>query len=228
MRYKRIFGYFFNVGLLLFSSFSLLGQESNNKTELTEELPKEPFFRGLYVGADLFAPAAYLLGTNNISYEASLFADLNNKFFPIWEIGFGKGNALTEYELGMYSKTALYNRIGLNYNMLNNKHKDFVYLGLRYGFSSFDYGFENILITENFWKEEYKNTPAMQSATVHWGEMAAGVQVHITAGLYMGWSIRYKLLFNQKVENEDLKPWYIPGYGTSKWGIGYTVHYKIK
>jgi len=211
---------------MLFLSFSLFGQTNENKGNVTEA-PKEPFFRGVGIGVDLFGPAAYLFGANTVSYEGSLFADLGNKFFPIWEIGFGKGNTVTEYELGLYTHSALYNRVGLNYNMLNKKHEDFVYLGLRYGFSSFDYGFDNIMITNGFWNENYKNTPELQSATVQWGELAAGVQVRIFSGLYMGWGIRYKMLFSQKVDNEDLKPWYIPGYGTSRWGITYTVCYKL-
>lgn len=231
MTRAKIYVYFSRISLFLFcTSLSLSAQNKTNGEKNVSEEKKEPFLQGIYVGADLFGLASSLFGSDYISYEASVHLNLKNKFFPVWEIGAGNGDATDDLGLELSTQTGIYNRIGLNYNMLNKKNEDFFYLGFRYGFSSFDYDIKNITINNGYWPGDYENEgPGVQSATIGWGEFMAGIQVRIISNVYMGWNIRYKVKLNEKVDTEDLKPWYIPGFGTgtSHWGINYSVFYKL-
>ncbi len=231
MNLAKIFNYFLGNLLLLFVLTPLSAQEKAKPLQnITKEPPPTPLFQGLYVGTDLFGLGAYAFGTDYLSYEASLHANLKNKYFPVWEIGMGKGNTTTDIDLKLSTEMGLYNRIGLNYNMLNRKNEDFIFVGFRYGFSSFNYNIENIDLSNGYWpSDEYVGNPPQQSATVNWGEFLAGIQVRIVSNFYMGWSVRYKAKFSTKVDDKNLEPWYIPGYGTgnSSWGITYNLFYKI-
>jgi len=230
MSLAKTSGYFFSV-LIFFMTIPLLGQKKAKGVDFKlKETPEEPFFQGMYIGTDLFGPVTGMMGVDYSSYEAVLQLNLKNKIFPVWEIGAGKGNTIVEdTELGLSTQSAMFNRIGLNYNMLNKKHRDFFFLGLRYGFSSFDYDFKNIVINSEYWNETYTGNPDTQSETVQWGEFLAGIQVRIISDIYMGWTIRYKTKWKEHADDDNLKPWYIPGYGTgtSHWGITFNVLYKL-
>ncbi|MCD7973562.1 MAG: DUF6048 family protein [Candidatus Azobacteroides sp.] len=224
MKNSKTYKYSFNFFLFLFvfqtlSSQGVLNNIMENNTK--------PFFQGIYVGTDLFSPVASFVGEDWVSLQLSLHANLDNKFFPVWEIGMGKGDTVTEEELKLHTDNALFNRIGINFNVLKRKEEDFVFAGLRYGFSSFNYHINNIVINGGYWDDTIIENPGKQSATVTWGELLAGINVHMFSGLYMGWSVGYKIKFTEKADNEHLKAWYIPGYGTSKWGMTYNIYYKL-
>ena len=224
MKNKKIFRYSYSV-LLFLGAFPLFSQNTGSlHKERTDSIP---FFQGLYIGTDLFGPVSYTLGSDYVSYQLSVLANLNNKFFPVWEIGMGKGNTTTDFDLNLKTSNSIFNRIGLNYNIIDKKHKDFFYIGLRYGFSSFNYELNNIVLINDYWNDSYIKDLEEQSTTISWGELLAGIQVNVTSNLYMGWNVAYKLIINETLDNDNIKPWYIPGYGTSHWGITYNVYYKI-
>lgn len=219
--------YILNTWKYLFITMFILVAPCEIWSQEVQEKAEKKLFQGLFIGTDLFAPGSYIVGTDYVSYQLSLQANLKNKFFPVWEIGMGKGNTTTELALDLKTKNALYNRIGLNYNILSEDKEDFIFLGVRYGFSSFDFSIQNITLNGGYWGEDYIGNSGAQSATVTWGEFLAGIQVGIVSNLYMGWSVGYKVKITEKTDHKDLTPWYIPGYGTSNWGISYHVFYKI-
>ncbi|MDR2475581.1 MAG: DUF6048 family protein [Bacteroidales bacterium] len=222
MNRKKIYSCFFSAAVLFFATTQLQAQTIQSPDEKTAA-----FFQGVYVGTDLFSPVNYLFGGKNVAFQLAGMANLDNKYFPAVEIGIGKGNTTTERALSLSTSPSMYARIGLNYSMLNRRNEDFFYLGLRYGFSSFRYAIGNIVLSDPYWKDIYVGNPETQSSTVTWGEFQVGIQVRMTGNFYMGLGLAYKVKFTEKNDNEHLKPWYIPGYGSSKWGIMYSVYYKL-
>ncbi|MCP9611462.1 DUF6048 family protein [Coprobacter tertius] len=191
-----------------------------------------PLFNGLVVGVDLYNPVAKLFGQKYSNYEASLELDLHNRFFPIWEIGIGSAKSTPEDMNFTYrGKAALYNRIGMNYNIkYNNKTLDGVYAGIRYGFSTFNYDITDIRLESSYWDPENPVIGEItgQHSRAQWIEALVGIRVKLYKGLMMGWTVRYKWKLNVK-NNFQSTPWFIPGYGTSNNPVSFTysIYYRI-
>lgn len=202
-----------------------------------QEPPKEPkhkypLLNSVLVGIDLFSPVANLFGQKYGNYEASVELDLHNRFFPIWEIGIGQSNSTPEDMNFTYiGKPALYNRIGLNYNIkYNSLSSDYFYIGLRYGFSAFHYDIKNIHLDSPYWNPDSPVTAEIlnQKSRAQWVEGLLGVRMKIYKGLMMGWSVRYKWKIKVK-DNFQSSPWFIPGFGNSGSSVAFTysIYYKL-
>ena len=129
---------------LLCLAFSLplhAQQQRPNARPSTKEKAKEeikvdtiPFYNGTYVGVDLFGLGSKLLGGDFLSSEVNVRVNLKRKFIPTAEIGFGQTDTWSDNGIH-YKSAAPYFRIGVDYNVV----KEYLYVGLRYGFSSFKY-----------------------------------------------------------------------------------------
>ena len=97
------------------------------------------YLKHLAVGIDLVGPMMYKFGDQG-DYQAFAQANINGKYFPTVEIGFGKANK-TDFDTNVtYKAKAPFGRIGCDVNILKNKNDDYrLVIGLRYGFTSFDY-----------------------------------------------------------------------------------------
>jgi len=228
MNRKKIFSCFSNNLVFLFVIlFNVQAQSQELKNDSIKGSESASLLRGIYIGADLFSPLNNLFGANTVSYELFLQANLMNRFFPIWEIGVGKGSKTNELGLNLQTNSALYNKIGLNYNVLNKNKEDFMYVGARLGYSSFTYSLDGISLSSGYWGDKFAGGINDQNASVLWSEMLAGIQVRVISNLYMGWNVAYKIKLKEQVDDAHVKPWYIPGYGTSNWSIMYHVMYKL-
>lgn len=184
------------------------------KKEIKMPVQKEkvPVFCGLSVSADLAGAAMKAFGSNFAQVEAALRVNLKEKFFPTVELGYGFSD-YTSGETDKSSRTnAPYMRIGMDYNFTKKRNGNRLYVGIRYGFTSFKYD-----LTDNFYRDPVWNEPLPfhlnnEPGKAHWGEVVAGVETEIWKFIQMGWNIRYKLRFNEDV-NKQGSPWYLPGFG---------------
>lgn len=221
------------IALLMASSLmlptSLHAQEKKIQTE--EEQP-QPLFQGIYVGADVFGFMNQALGSDIMSTEASIEVHLKNRFFPVVEIGYGSIET-TNDETDIYYKTsAPYFRVGLDYNVFYKKPHlpGFFTVGLRYGYSSFNYDIESPALVDPNWGHttipfSYKGVESNAS----WAELVLGMKANVFNNFYMGFSIRYRSRLSVK-KHENSEPNYIPGYGkgkSSNFGITYNLVYKL-
>ena len=104
----------------------------------TLEKDSIPLFCGFSVSFDLVGPAMLMLSDHG-EYEGALRINLHDQWFPIFEVGIGKANhekdEVTEIT---YKTTAPYFRIGMDWNILRNKHQsNRMYAGFRYAFTSY-------------------------------------------------------------------------------------------
>lgn len=87
----------------------------------------------------------------------------------------------------------------MNYNFGYNKTAmSFFYIGIRYGFSFFTYDIDNILVESPYWGESEKLQITGQKSWAHWGELLGGLRVQVYKNFYMGWTVRYRLMFSHK------------------------------
>ena len=222
---------------LLCLAFSLplhAQQQRPNARPSTKEKAKEeikvdtiPFYNGTYVGVDLFGLGSKLLGGDFLSSEVNVRVNLKRKFIPTAEIGFGQTDTWSDNGIH-YKSAAPYFRIGVDYNVV----KEYLYVGLRYGFSSFKYDISSMAnpgLIDGIWGGSVPYHYNGLKSNMQWLELVAGVNVQIYKRFYMGWTLRFKFKTSASV-NEHGNPWYVPGFGeydSSNIGITYTLIYKL-
>ena len=204
-----------------------------------------PFYNGTYVGVDLYGIGSKMLGGDFMSSEVSIGVNLKNKFIPTIEFGMGGTDTWNETGIHYKSKAAPFFRIGVDYNtMAKKKEKNsYLYVGLRYAFSSFKYDVSTMPVDDPIWGGSIGN-PSLEDdywggsipfshlgmkGSMQWFELVVGVKVRIYKNFNMGWSVRMKYKTNAST-NEYANPWYVPGYGKFKsnnMGITYSLIYKL-
>ena len=199
---------------------------------LNQETEKQPLFQGITVGVDVYGFLNQALGSDARSTEASIEANLLNRFFPVVEFGYGSMD-MTDDETDIHFKTsAPFFRLGLNYNVFYKKPElpGYLTVGLRYGFSSFDYDVQSPNLTDPNWN--HTQVPVDYTGVkskVGWLEAVLGLRTNVYKDFYLGLNVRYRSRLSM-TKNENSEPYYIPGYGRGKstsLGITYSIIYKL-
>ena len=171
------------------------------------------FFRGLQVMADVVGPIQLAVSDYG-QYEAALRINFKDKYFPVFELGYGTANHEDDPVTHVVYKTsAPYGKVGMDFNIMKNKHDIYrVYVGARYAFTSFKYDVASPVLTDPVWKDpaeiELNNIPA----SCHWAELVFAVDAKIWGPLHLGWSVRYRRRLAHN-DGESGNVWYVPGFG---------------
>ena len=173
-----------------------------------------PFFRGMAVSGDLMGLMQRQLSDYG-QYEVALRVNLNNQYFPIVEVGYGKGDHSDDIVTGIaYSTKAPYLRVGCDVNLMKNKRShNRIYGGLRYAYTSYKVELSRQPFPDPVWQWDTSfgvhDSPCYQ----HWAEIVFGIDAQVLGPLHLGWSVRYR----RRVAHDDGitgKTWYVPGFGT--------------
>lgn len=164
-------------------------------------------------------------------FEAEADIDID-RFFIVANYG------LSSYKLDedtyQYENNGSYLKFGADINFMNSDpHLNVMFFGLRYASSSFndqlDYDTRAIIQSETAWPNT-RESSSNGNAKANWYEMVTGLKIRVVKQLYMGFTLRFKLLLKTK-QIEDLRPYYIPGFGkninTSAFGFNYYVSYRL-
>jgi len=230
--------------LFFVSGTGLYAQNSDSdKDKKDAEKVYFPLYNGLIVSTDIYGLGASVLGSDFLYGEVAVEANLKNRFFPVVEVGYGTTDTYSERGTH-YKSSAPYFRIGMNYNTMYKKgNPNFLYVGFRYGFTSFSYdvvstpaedpifggSMENPSITDDIWGGSVPFSHKGLKASMGWLELLVGVRAHIYKNFYMGWTVRYKRSMNTSLSDYG-DPWYVPGYGAydaNRFGITYSLIYKL-
>lgn len=178
--------------------------------------PQEPdstaFLNGFAVSADLVG-AAQLLFSDYGQYEAALRINLKDRWFPVVELGLGKANHDDIVTKVSYKTSAPYGRVGLDFNLLKNKHDIYrLYGGFRYAYTNYKFEFSHPGIIDPVWGGEVKFEAKDVASYCHWVEGVMGIDASIIGPIHLGWSVRYRRRIAHK-EGDYGNAWYVPGYG---------------
>lgn len=247
----KIFNSFISLALCMLSL--LPAQAQNGNPNPTANAPKDetteaddtafPLYNGMTVSVDLWGIGSKVLGGDFLSSEVSVDVNLKNRFFPIVELGYGGTDAWNDNGTN-YKTSAPYFRIGMNYNALFKKKFDnFLFVGLRYGFTSFKYDVSTLAVNDpvyggiignpnqmdNVWGGSLPFDHKGMKGSMQWIEFCVGIRAHIWDRFYMGWGLRFKFRASSSTGTYG-DPWYVPGFGkyaSNNLGVTYTITYKL-
>lgn len=186
--------------------------QQKNKQAAEASSDTIPLFRGVAVSADL-AGIAQIAFSDYGQYEAALRINLKDKYFPIIELGYGQANSENIISKLSYKTKAPYGRIGMDFNLMKNKHDIYrIYGGFRYAYTSFKFDVEGNGITDPVWGDQVEYSAKGIKASYHWLEAVFGLDAKIWGPIRLGWSFRYK---RRLIHNDGSigSTWYVPGYG---------------
>ena len=157
--------------------------------------------------------------------------NLKNRFFPVAEMGFGSIDTTDDETDIHYKASAPYFRLGMDYNVFYQKPylPGYFTVGLRYGFTSFEYDVVAPPLTDPNWG--HTSVPVSYQGVktnVGWGELAIGLKANVFKGFYMGFGVRYRARLSMK-KHDNSEPYYTPGFGKGKTNLGvmYNLIYKL-
>ena len=171
---------------------------------------------------------------------------LTKKIYAAGEVGTTK-ITVDEPQLN-FTANGSYLKLGFDYNAYQNwlDMENMVYIGIRYGFSTFKQTLNSYKIyqnsdilpgDDNLGVYNYFNEVTLYpnreytSLNAHWAEVVGGVKVEMLNNLYLGFSLRLNILLSEKAPG-DFANLYIPGFNRTfdgNFGVGfnYTLSYFI-
>lgn len=180
----------------------------------TMEKDSIPLFRGFSVSFDLVG-AGMLALSDYGQYEGALRINLHDEWFPIVELGIGKAKHDDEVTRLYYSTSAPYFRVGVDKNLLKNKHGvNRLYGGVRYAFTSYNVDISRPDFPDPVWQWDTGYGMQDVSCYYHWLEAVIGIDAKIFGPLHLGWSVRYKRRIAHSKQDFG-ETWYVPGFGIS-------------
>lgn len=197
------------INLMLVLSLGTLAQ---GRKKIIEQPDTIPLFRGVAVSFDLVGAGQLMLSSYG-QYEAALRINLKDQYFPVIEVGLGKADEDDVSTKLRYQTSAPYGRVGIDFNVMKNKHDDYrFYVGGRYAFSSFKYDISSPGMTDPIWGDHIEYNYPGNKGSYHWLEFVGGIDAKIWKFVRLGWSVRYKRrLFHSEADIGN--PWYVPGFG---------------
>jgi hypothetical protein len=207
---------FTSISRLTVSLFLLLTTVSASHAQLKMfrmEKDSIPLFRGFALSFDLVGPAMLMLGDYG-HYEGALRVNLHDQWFPVFEMGLGRANHEKDEVTGLtYKTTAPYFRIGMDWNILKNKHQaNRLFAGFRYAFTYYKADIIREDLPDPVWQNKAGFGVSGMSCSQHWLEAVLGLDAKIFGPLHLGWSVRYKRRLIHK-EGDIGQTWYVPGFG---------------
>lgn len=201
---------------LIFSVLLLLGSATPAHAQLKMfrmDNDSIPLFRGFAVSFDLVGPVMMALSDHG-EYEGALRINLHDQWFPIFELGIGRANREDDEVTHItYKTTAPYFRIGMDWNIMKNKHAaNRIYAGFRYAFTSYKVDITRDNLPDPTWGTTDDFGAKDIGCSMHWLEAVFGLDAKIYGPLHLGWAVRYK---RRIAHNDGVldRTWYVPGFG---------------
>ena len=164
-----------------------------------------------------------------LSFEMAWNIRLKQRYYPTFELGFAKSDTFAEG--GAHIGEGGFFRVGLDINGLK-KHPErlnALLVGVRIGTAFQNYDLFGVTVNNDYWgsaRVDYLD----QFHADCWGEVVAGCQVQVWEGFQMGWAVRLKIMFTRTASDNNVLPYYVPGYGyrdDTNWGVNYYIGYKF-
>jgi len=198
---------------------------------IPEVKAQEREWNGISIGCDLSKFIVPFIDTTRLGWEVSGDFEIIKDLFLAAEVGSQSTNFINKGYT--YSSDGVYTRLGADYNFMKHidtESEDKMFVGLRYGFTTFAHQASNISITDSYWGDFKGGQTVSTWLGANWLEVGAGIRERLFNNFYLGWSARIRIMIG--VSDDDvLEPYNIPGYGrplnNTAAGFNYSIYYKI-
>ena len=207
----------------------------HSQTKKTDSIPIKTYRYVLRVGVDLFKLTRSFYEKDYKGLEIVSDYRITKKYYLVGEVG--TENKTVNDDRVNFTTEGTYLRVGFDYNAYENwlDMENKIYIGLRYGVSSFSQRLNSYDIYNA--NPYFANTPAITSnekfsgLSAQWAEVVMGVNAKVYNNIYMGFSFRLNTLISDK-KPENFDNLYIPGFnrtydGSFGVGLNYTVTYFV-
>ncbi len=189
--------------------------------------------RGMRFGCDLTRFALYQFQPERKAIEFSFDTEIKHDLFSTIEAGVERTSK--ENDRLSYKSTGFYGRLGIDYNILKRdkleKGRDIVYVGIRYGYFNINQQTDSYTIPGYYANDTLGGSIPSKNFDGHWIEPVFGLKVEVLKNLFLGASLRGKILLFSKKENGVNFPCFMPGFGNgankANFGVGYSIYYQI-
>ena len=217
--------------LLLLLSFLAHSQTPTSDSLALPILKKDRY--GLRVGADLYKLTRSFYDKNYKGLELVGDYRLTKKYYVAGE--FGNENKTTADDRVNFTTKGTYFKAGFDYNAYENwlNMENMVYIGLRYGLSTFNQTLNSYQIyNPNPYFNEATNVNSgekFNGLTAQWLEFVVGMKAEVINNIFVGFSVRFNRLISDK-QPGNFENLYIPGFNRTyngDFGVGfnYSVSY---
>ncbi len=224
---KYMLRFIFSIALLC---FSMMGNAQ--KKDTTKVVYPERY--GLRVGLDLHRLSKSLYDKNYKGLEVVADYKLTKRYYIAGEIG-NEEKTVDDDRLNFTTK-GTYFKVGFDYNSFENwlDMENMIYIGMRYGVSSFSQTLNSYKIYDptNYYGEKIViSGEKFSGLSANWVEVVGGLKAELFDNLYLGFSLQLNYLVSDK-KPENFDNLYIPGFNRTydgKFGAGlnYTISYFI-
>lgn len=216
--------YFTSIFFFLFS-IVLLSQEKDSIVY------KDSY--GLRVGIDLYNPVATFIDDNRKGLELVGDYRISKKWYVAAELGYIENTRVEDFL--NFTTNGQYLKAGVDYNVYENwlDMENLIYLGFRYGYSSFSQTLNSASINSNtLLVQQTVETPIdYNGLNAQWAEFVMGIKAEVLQNVFLGFSFSGKKMVATK-EPDNFKNLFVPGFNRvflndSGFGINYTISYLI-
>lgn len=210
----------------------MLGQV---KTESQDSipLPKDQNY-GIRIGIDISKPIHTIFDSQNKGLEITADYRIKSNLFIAGEVGAADRTSQEDYF--NFTTKGAYIKAGINLNAYDNwlDMQNEIFIGLRYGFSSFSHTINSITPNQygTYFSGESLTEPInYDNLSAHWAEFIFGIKVEAFNNFFMGFSVSVKGILSQTTP-DNFKNMYIPGVNSVNLnnngvGFNYTLSYLI-
>jgi len=204
-----------------------------NEAKVKDSIPPKKERYGIRFGVDLFKLSRSFYETDYKGLEVVGDYRLTRKHYLAAEIGNENKNVADDRV--DFTTKGTYVKVGFDYNTYENwlDMENMIYVGLRYGVSSFSQKLNSYEIYNP--NPYFGEAPAVfpgqkfSGLSAQWIEVVAGVKAKVFNNVYVGFSFRMNRLLSQK-KPANFDNLYIPGFNRTyngNFGVGfnYTVSY---
>ncbi|GGX34805.1 DUF6048 family protein [Aquimarina muelleri] len=228
---KQLHTYLFFISILISGSFYA---QEETKISAKDTLPPSEKY-GFRAGVDLGRLIRTAADDKYSGFEIIGDYRFYKKFYIAAEIG--NESLLRDEENINIKGSGNYIRAGIDYNVYDNWYgmQNSIYVGLRYGFSTFDQTLNDYSIftgTNYFGANKITESIKESGLNASWIELVLGIKVELVKNLYLGANVSLRSLVSEKTSNR-FDNLYIPGFGRTNdfssigVGYGYSISYLI-
>ena len=221
----------FLFSLVLMLSFFLMEAQ----VKKTDSIPIKTNRYGIRVGVDLSKIARSFYEDDYKGLEVVGDYRLTKRYYIAGELG-NENKTVNDDQLNFTTK-GTYFKAGVDYNLYENwlDMENMVYIGARYGVSSFSQTLNSYTIYNRYPyfgpSQTIESGEKFNGLSAQWIEVLVGVKAKVINNFYVGFSFRMnRLVSNKKPDGFDNL--YIPGFnrtydGSFGAGFNYTVSYFV-